>query len=229
YYFTRPWKWEEARERFRDELKAKVGRVSKSDERDAYILWKIYELSLIKRNTHRYFKPLTIIDVELRPLLMKEEMLYRNLQRMRNASVIGVDFGSDVKILEKMVEDARKEIADKAVLIILRFIDIANSLGLDRDDINGLAGIAGLLVYNKFASYKKSINYLGLYKARGRDGRRNKKYSRKIQRYLIMLTNTILRKNGETRIPRYRDLRKVLKKIVDIKKSIGLARDGAGV
>jgi predicted metal-dependent hydrolase len=79
------------------------------------------------------------------------------------------------------------------------------------------------------ASYKKSINYLGLYKARGRDGRRNKKYSRKIQRYLIMLTNTILRKNGETRIPRYRDLRKVLKKIVDIKKSIGLARDGAGV
>jgi predicted metal-dependent hydrolase len=160
---------------------------------------------------------------------MKEEMLYRNLQRMRNASVIGVDFGSDVKMLEKMVEDARKEIADKAVLIILRFIDIANSLGLDRDDINGLAGIAGLLVYDKFTSYKKSINYLGLYKARGRDGRRNKKYSRKIQRYLIMLTNTILRKNGETRIPRYRDLRKVLKKIVDIKKSIGLARDGAGV
>jgi hypothetical protein len=229
YYFTRPWKWEEARERFRGELKARVGRVSKSDEGDAYILWKIYELSLIKNNTHSYFKPLTIIDVELRPLLMKEEMLYRNLQRMRNASVIGVDFGSDVKMLEKMVEDARKEIADKAVLIIPRFIDIANSLGLDRDDINGLAGLAGLLVYDKFASYKKSINYLGLYKARGRDGRRNKKYSRKIQRYLIMLTNTILRKNGETRIPKYRDLRKVLKKIVDIRKSMGLAGDGAGV
>ncbi|MCL7404358.1 MAG: hypothetical protein LZ172_08475 [Thaumarchaeota archaeon] len=230
YYFTRPWKWEEMRkERFRDELKAKVGKVSKDDRRDAFLLWKAYQLSLTKNNTHRYFKPLTIIDVELRPLLMKEEMLYRNLQRIRSASIIGVDFGSDVKMLEKMVEDARKEIADKAVLIILRFIDIANSLGLDRDDINGLAGIAGLLVYNKFASYKKSINYLGLYKARGRDGRRNKKYSRKIQRYLIMLTNAILYKNGERRIPRYKDLREILKKTVDIRKSMGLAGDGAGV
>jgi hypothetical protein len=38
YYFTRPWKWEEARERFRDELKARTGKVSKSDEEDAYIL-----------------------------------------------------------------------------------------------------------------------------------------------------------------------------------------------
>ncbi|MCL7391563.1 MAG: hypothetical protein LZ171_05940, partial [Thaumarchaeota archaeon] len=100
YYFTRPWKWEEAREMFRDELKAKVGRVSKSDKGDAYILWKIYELSLIKRNTHRYFKPLTIIDVELRPLLMREQMLYKDLQRVRNASVVGVDVGGDVKILE---------------------------------------------------------------------------------------------------------------------------------
>jgi hypothetical protein len=229
YYFTRPWKWEEARERFRDGLKAKVGRVSKSDEGDAYILWKIYELSLIKRNTHRYFKPLTIIDVELRPLLMKEEMLYRNLQRMRNASVIGVDFGSDVKMLEKMVEDARKEVVDKAVQIIPKFIDIANILGLDRDDINGLAELARLLVYDKFTSYKKSINYLGLYKARGRDGRRNKKYSRKIQRYLIMLTNTILWKNGEKHPPTFKDMRRILRMVIEARKSMGLAEGGAGV
>jgi len=108
YYFTRPWKLEEARERFRGELKARTGKVSKSDEGDAYILWKIYELSLIKNNTHRYFKPLTIIDVELRPLLMREQMLYRNLQRVRSASIVGVDVGGDVKILEEMVEDARR-------------------------------------------------------------------------------------------------------------------------
>jgi|GEM_PF-2949678 len=46
--------------------------------------------SLIKNNTHRYFRPLSIVDVELRPLLMREQMLYRNLQRIQNASIIGV-------------------------------------------------------------------------------------------------------------------------------------------
>ena len=193
YYFTRPWKWEEFRkERFGDELKAKIGKVSKDDKGDPFLLWKVYEFSLSKRNTRRYFKPLTIVHVELRPLLMNEEMLYRNLQRVRSASIIGVDVGGGVKILEEMVEDARREIVDKAIKIIPGFMDIANSLGLSRDDVNGLAGLARLLVYDKFTSYKKSINYLGLYKARGRYGRRNKKYSHKIQRYLIMLTNTIL-------------------------------------
>jgi hypothetical protein len=230
YYFTRPWKWEELRkERFRDELKATIGKVSKSDEGDAYLLWKIYELSLSKRNTHRYFKPLTIIDIEMRPLLMKEQMLYKSLQRIHRASIIGVDVGSDAKVLEKMVEDAMKEIVNKAINTIPRFTDIANNLGLDGDNINGLVGLAGMLVYDKFTSYVKSINYLGLFKAKGRYGRRNKKYSRKVQRYLIMLTNTILWKNGERGIPRYRDLREVSKKIVDVKKSMGLAEDGAGV
>ena len=229
YYFTRPWKWEEVRERFRDELKAKTGRVSKSDEGDAYLLWKVYELSLIKNNTHRYFRPLTIIDVELRPLLMREELLYRNLQRIRNARIVGVDVGGDVKILEKIVKDLRREIVDKTIKTIPRFIDIANSLGLDRGDVNGLAGLAGLLVYNKATSYEKSINYLGLYKTKGRDGRRNKKYSRRVQRYLIILTNVILWKNGETRIPGYKDLREISKKTIDLTKSIGLAEDEAGI
>ena len=224
YYFTRPWKWEEMRkERFRNELKARVGKVSKDDRGDAFLLWKAYELSLIKRNTHRYFKPLTIIDVELRPLLMREQMLYRNLQRVRNAGIVGVDVGGDVKMLEEMVEDARREIVDKAIKIIPRFMEIANSLGLDKDDIDGLAGLAGVLAYDKFISYRKSINYLGLYKARGRHGRGNKKYSCKVQRYLLMLTNAILWKNGEKRIPRYRDLREILKNIVDLMKSMRLA------
>jgi len=83
--------------------------VSKSDEGDAYLLWKVYELSLIKNNTHGYFKPLIIVDVKLRPLLMRGELLYKNLQRIRNASMVGVDVGSDIKILEKMVEDVRRE------------------------------------------------------------------------------------------------------------------------
>jgi len=42
YYFTRPWKWKEIRERFREDLKAKTGRVSKTDNGDAYLLWKVY-------------------------------------------------------------------------------------------------------------------------------------------------------------------------------------------
>jgi hypothetical protein len=208
YYFTRPWKWEEARERFRDELKAKIDKVSKSDKGDAYILWKLYELSLIKRNTHRYFKPLTIIDVELRPLLMKEQMLYKNLQRVRNASIIGIDVGSNARILEEMVEDARREIVDKAIEIIPGFIDIADSLGLNRDDISGLAGLAGELAYNRSMSYSSSVRFHGLYKVKGYDARKRKKYSSKAQRYLLMLTNTILCKNGDKRSPKFKDMRR---------------------
>jgi hypothetical protein len=155
---------------------------------------------------------------------MREHMLYRNLQRVRNAGIVGVDVGGDVKILEEMVEDARKEIVDKAIQIIPRFIDIANSLGLGGDDINGLAGLAGLLVYNKFASYRKSIKYFGLYKARGRDGRRNKKYSHKVQRYLVMLTNTILWKNGEKHPPTFKDMRRILRMVIEARRQMGARR-----
>jgi len=228
YYFTRPWKWREIRERFREDLKAKTGRVSKSDEGDAYLLWKVYELSLIKKNTHRYFRLLTIVDVELRPLLMKETLLYKNLQRIHRASMAGVDVGSDVKMLEKMTEDIKREIVDKAIEIIPRFIDIAECLRLNIDDVNELIGLAGLLVYNKSTSYQKSVKYLGLYKAKGRDGRKIKKYSSMAQRHLIMLTNTISWKSGEYRPPRYRDFRKILKTVIETRKQIGLA-GGTGV
>jgi len=223
YYFTSPWKWKEIRKRFKEELKAKTGRVLKSDKGDAYLLWKVYELLLIKNNTHRYFKPLIIVDVELRPLLMWEELLYKNLQRIRNASMVGVDVRSDIKMLEKMVEDARREIIDKATRLIPGFIDIARGLGLDVDDVNGLTGLAGLLVYNKSTSYQKSIKYLGIYKAKGRYGRRMKKYSHRVQRYLSILTSSILWKNSEYHLPGYRDLRKILKTVIETKKHIDLA------
>jgi len=141
----------------------------KSDKGDAYLLWKVYELSLIKNNTHGYFKPLIIVDVELRPLLMREELLYKNLQRIRNASMVGVDVGSDIKILEKIVEDVRREIVDRAIKLIPRFIDIAKSLGLNRDDIDGLTGLAGELIYNRStSSYSSSVRFHGLYKTKGK-------------------------------------------------------------
>jgi len=229
YYFTKPWKWREISERFKEDLKTRTGRVSKSDDGDAYLPWKVYELSLVKNNTHRYFRLLTIVDVELRPLLMEEEMFYRNLQRIRNASIVDVDVGSDVKILEKMVEDVRREIVNKATKLIPGFTDIAKNLGLDRNDINGLTGLAGELVYNKStSSYSSSVRFHGLYKAKGYDARRMKKYSDKAQRYLMMLTNAILWKNGEQRLPRYKDLRKVLWMVIKARKQMGLAGDGAG-
>jgi len=229
YYFTSPWKWKEIHKRFREDLKAKTGKVSKTDNGDAYLIWKVYELSLIKNNTHRYFRLLTIVDVELRPLLMREELLYKNLQRIRNASMVGVDVGSNVKILEKMVEDVRREIVDRAIKLIPGFIDIAKSLGLDVDDVNGLTGLAGLLVYIKSTSCQKSVKYLGLYKAKGRDAWKMKKYSRRAQRYLTMLTNTILLKNGEINVPRYRGLRKILKVVIESRKRMRFAERGAGV
>ena len=136
--------------------------------------------------------------------------------------MIGVNVGSDIRMLEKMVEDVRREIIDKATRLIPRFMDIAKSLGLDRDDINGLMGLAGELVYSKSASNKKSIKYHGLYKANGRDARRMKRYDSRAQRYLIMLTNAILWKNGELRRLRYRDLRRTLKMVTNIKKQIDL-------
>jgi len=207
YYFTSPWKWREIRERFREDLKTRTGRVSKSDNGDAYLIWKVYELSLIKNNTHRYFRLLTIVDVELRPLLMREELLYKNLQRIRNASMVGVDVGSDTRMLEKMVEDVRREIVDRAIKLIPGFMDIAKSLGLNRNDIDGLTGLAGELVYNRStSSYSSSVRFHGLYKAKGYDARRMKRYSSKAQKYLIMLTNAILWKNGEYRPPRYKDM-----------------------
>ena len=230
YYFAKPWKWKEIRERFREDLKNKTGKVSKTDKGDAYLIYKVYELSLIKGNIHKYFKPLTIIDVELRPLLMRESMLYRSLRRVQGANMIGIDVGVDVKILERMVEDVRREIVDKAFKLIPGFIDVAKGLGLDMDYVDGLTGLAGLLVYNKFiTSYKKSIKFLGLYKATGREGRKMKKYNRKAQRYLLILTNAILCKNGEHRLPKYKDLRKILKIVIELeKKLMGLAGEGLG-
>jgi len=228
YYFTRSWKWREIRERFREDLKTRTGRVSKTDDGDAYLLWKIYELSLVKNNTHRYFRLLTIVDVELRPLLMKEELLYKNLQRVQRSSMIGVDVGSNVKILERIVEDVRREIVDRAIKLIPGFIDIAKSLGLDMDDVNGLTGLAGELVYNKSTSYSSSVRFHGLYKAKGKDARKMKRYSSKVQKYLLMLTNAILWKNSELHLPRYKDMRRVLWMVIGARKQMGLAGDGAG-
>jgi len=55
-----------------------------------------------------------------------------------------------------------------------------------------------------------------------------KRYSSKAQRFLLMLTNTILRKNSELHLPRYKDMRRALWMVIGARKQIGLAGDGAG-
>ena len=120
------------------------------------------------------------------------------------------------------------EIVDRAIKLILGFTDIAKNLGLDSEDINGLTGLAGELVYNRSTSYSSSMRFHGLYKAKAHNARRMKRYSSKVQRYLMMLTNAILWKNGERRPPRYKDLRRVLWMVSEARKQKGLARDGAG-
>ena len=71
--------------------------------------------------------------------------------------------------MERIVEDVRREIVDRAIKLIPGFTDIAKSLGLDMDDVNGLTGLAGELVYNKSTlSYSSSVRFHGLYKAKGK-------------------------------------------------------------
>jgi len=55
-----------------------------------------------------------------------------------------------------------------------------------------------------------------------------KRYSDKAQRYLLMLINAILWKNGERRPPRYKDMRRALWMVIEARKQMGLAGDGAG-
>jgi len=52
-----------------------------------------------------------------------------------------------------------------------------------------------------------------------------KKYNCRAQRYLTILANAVLQKNGECRLPRYRDLRKVLKTIIESRKQMGFAEE----
>jgi len=90
---------------------------------------------------------------------------------------------------------------------------IADNLGLDRDYIDGLAGLTGLLVY-------KNLYHIGglstiLYYSRLKAGMAGggKKYSCKVQEYLIMVMNMISLKSAQRSTLRYRDLREILKRL----------------
>lgn len=82
FYFRRPWKWRELRERYADELRTKFGK-KKSDYGDAYILSKI-------PRDWKHFREITYIDVEIKPLLTLEKVYYKNYQRLLKLRELGV-------------------------------------------------------------------------------------------------------------------------------------------
>lgn len=222
FYFTRLWKLPKLREQFVDEMEIKTGKRTKSDRGDAFLLSKSFELSLMRINSHRYFREITIIDVELRPLIQLEHMIFKNIQRLIQHMEFGAKLAETmITEYKKMLENVRAEIVRKAANLLPEFLDVARILGLDLNDINGLTGLAGLLTYLKFPSIKKCVNYLGLYKAKGRGGKVKKKCNRKVTRYLNMLAASLMRKNGIiSSWPKLRDLRMVLKQVIIARKQL---------
>jgi len=55
-----------------------------------------------------------------------------------------------------------------------------------------------------------------------------KRYNHRAQRYLTMLTNTILWKNSELHLPRDKDMKRALWMVIEARKQMGLAGDRAG-
>jgi len=234
YHFTTPWRWRELRRQFRDDLKDrfKMRDFRKTDYGDAYILWKVYETAIAKGNLHKWFKPITIIDVELKPFLMLEKMYGRWLRRAYQYAALGVDMNADIDCFKDRLEDIRRRIIVKAKEVWQRFMDIAVSLGLSEDDLGGLTGLAGTLTYLGWPlrrpSIHKAVHYFGLYRPSKEDmlkftertGKRfRKSYNGSARRYLNMLTTTILAKEGRYP-PKAKDEKDVLKRLIKMLKEL---------
>ena len=240
YHFTRPWMWRELRKRFRDDLREKFKNVKKSDYGDAYILWKVYQVGILKGNTHKWFKRVTVIDVELKPLLMLERMYDRWLRKTRRYVALGVDVAADIELFKDRVEDLRRTIVAKAREIWPRFMEIATELGLNKDDLGGLTGLAGILTYLGWPLMKpsmhKAIRYFALYKPSREDrlrlmertGRRfQRRYSGSARRYLNMLATAMLVKKGKY-LPRARNEAEILRKLINTLKELESAGSRQG-
>ena len=154
YYFTRPWRWRELRERFKDGLRErfKTREVKKTDYGDSYVLWKVYETGISMGNVHKWFKPITIVDVELRPLLMKEELISRAVDKLDTAIDLGVK-ADEVEEVKELLQGIRWEIVDRGFKLMPWLSRVSRELGLERDDLNALTGLVGLMTYMKQVSY----------------------------------------------------------------------------
>ena len=217
YYFTRPWRWRELRERFKDDLRErfKTREVKKTDYGDSYVLWRVYETGISMGNVHKWFKPITIVDVELRPLLMKEELISRAVDKLDTAIDLGVK-ADEVEEVKELLRRVRREIVDRGFKLMPWLSRISGELGLERDDLNALTGLVGLMTYMKQASYHKALRYLGLYRARNKE---IKRCSGKARRYLMMVAMSLVSREGRWP-PRFRDLRAVLRRLIKTLKEL---------
>lgn len=211
YYFRRPWKWRELREKYANELKARFGK-KKTDYGDAYILSKI-------PLNWKWFREITYIDAEIRPLLTLEKTYYKNYQRLSRLKDLGVDVDKDIDEVRYRMHRIRSEVVEKALEMIPRFKEIRRKLRLE-EDLNGLYGLAGTLIYLGWPStiipYHYSLRYLGLYKAKGKDGRRLKHSQNNCRRLFMILAQAITRRRSDSWPPKYRYQRKLLRELTHL-------------
>jgi len=92
---------------------------------------------------------------------------------------------------------------------------VSGELDLERDDLNALTGLVGLMTYMKQVSYHKALRYLGLYRARNK---KIKRCSGKARRYLMMVMSLVSREGRWP--PRFRDLRAVLRRLIKTLKEL---------
>jgi len=225
YYFTRPWRWRELRKRFKEDLeeKFKVKEAKKTDYGDAYILWKVYEAGISMGNLHKWFKPIGIVDVELRPLLTKEAMIARMVDRLEKLKNVDVQV-AEVEVVKELLQRVRREIVDRGFKLMPWIEEVSKRMGLDGEDTYALTGLIGLAIYLKRSSYHQAIRYLGLYKARRRGAKR---CSGRVRRYLVMLATSIVSREGRFP-PRLRDLRATLRKLTTLMRELEPAEGLSG-
>ncbi|MEM1655264.1 MAG: hypothetical protein QXY27_02915 [Nitrososphaerota archaeon] len=100
FYFAKPWTWRRWREKYAKELKKRFGR-KKTDYGDAYIL------SRIRDEVPKAFAEITPLDVEFKPLLMKERTPARQLMRLQQMLELGIDVEDEIRDCEKKLNKVR--------------------------------------------------------------------------------------------------------------------------
>ncbi len=234
FYFAKPWTWRRWREKYAKELKKRFGR-KKTDYGDAYIL------SRIRDEVPKAFAEITPLDAVFKPLLIKERALARQLMRLQQMLELGIDFEEEIRDCEERLMEVRGEIVENAVEKIPGFMEIAEELGLNSNDINALSALAGLLIYLRWpyevSSFHRAKRLLGLYKPAREEVRRfeersgekyGKRYSRYARRYLVLLTATILRKERNAFPPKAKDEKRMLRRLLSILRTYGDGADAGG-